>query len=490
MAKKSDPEFDLAPAIPFQHGSNGEFVPKPPGGDVHRAQRLYKEIVDDRSRRLGIGRRDFMASACGAAATLYVSNLLAGCGGSSSSNVDGGFNVDADSTFDGAKACEELMGDEFIFDVQTHHVNPEGAWRSAGTAWPFILGGFPQGSCGDMDPVDCFDQTHYLREIFVNSDTSVAVLTAVPAVEDENPLVASEQKQTADLVQMMSGSPRLLTHGLVLPDQGQAQLDGMSRLVSDYDIAAWKIYTQLGGWWLDDAEGLAFIERARSLGVKTICAHKGLSLPLPGFQTSFTAPRDIGVVANMFSDVNFVVYHSGYETDVTEGAYNAANPQGVDTLVKTMDDNSIAPGSNVYAELGSTWRNVMLTNDDQAAHVIGKLLLSFGEDRILWGTDSIWYGSPQDQIMAFRAFQIPEALRNAHGYPELTPQIKAKILGLNAAGLYGVDPEATLCEIREDQLAMRKQELPERPSPSFNDYGPVDRREFFAFLRSRGGTPG
>lgn len=490
VAKKSDPEFDPAPAIPFHNGSNGEFIPSPPGGSVERARRVYKEIVDDRSRRLGVSRRRFMASTCGAATTLYVANLLAGCGGSAGSGVDGGFNVDADSTLDGAKACEELGGDEFIFDVQTHHVNPEGAWRDAGTVWPFVLGGFPQGSCGDADPVDCFDVTHYIREMFINSDTSVAVLTAVPAVEDENPLVAAEQKETADLVRMMSGSPRLLTHGLVSPDLGQAQLDGMERLVNVHEIAAWKAYTQLGGWWLDDSAGIAFIEKARSLDVKTICVHKGLTLPLPGFSSSHSDPRDMAVVAKAYSDVNFVVYHSGYEESITEGAYNAASPQGVDTLVRAINDESIAPGSNLYAELGSTWRNVMLTNDDQAAHVLGKLLLAVGEDRLLWGTDSIWYGSPQDQIMAFRAFQIPEALRAAHGYPELTPAIKAKILGLNAAQLYGVDPTATLCEIKEDQLALRKQELPERPAPSFRDYGPVDRREFFAFLRSRGGTPG
>jgi hypothetical protein len=37
-----------------------------------------------------------------------------------------------------------------------------------------------------------------------------------------------------------------------------------------------------------------------------------------------------------------------------------------------------------------------------AAHGIGKLLAHLGEDNVLWGTDSIWYGSPQDQIQAFR----------------------------------------------------------------------------------------
>ena len=45
-------------------------------------------------------------------------------------------------------------------------------------------------------------------------------------------------------------------------------------------------------------------------------------------------------------------------------------------------------------------------------------------------------------IDAFRAFEIPTALCDEFGYPELTSERKAKILGLNAARVYGIDPEA------------------------------------------------
>ena len=43
---------------------------------------------------------------------------------------------------------------------------------------------------------------------------------------------------------------------------------------------------------------------------------------------------------------------------------------------------------------------------------------------------------------AFRAFTIPERLQERHGYPPLTPAAKEKILGLNAAAVYGVDLRA------------------------------------------------
>jgi hypothetical protein len=72
--------------------------------------------------------------------------------------------------------------------------------------------------------------------------------------------------------------------------------------------------------------------------------------------------------------------------------------------------------------------------------VLGKLLLAVGEDNLLWGTDSIFYGSPQGQIDALRAFQIPVSLRDQYGYPELTHGVKAKILGWNAASLYEINP--------------------------------------------------
>jgi hypothetical protein len=63
-----------------------------------------------------------------------------------------------------------------------------------------------------------------------------------------------------------------------------------------------------------------------------------------------------------------------------------------------------------------------------------------GEDRIVFGSDAVWYGSPQWQIEALWRFQIPEDMCRQYGYPRLTPQAKRKILGLNSARLYGLEP--------------------------------------------------
>jgi len=65
-----------------------------------------------------------------------------------------------------------------------------------------------------------------------------------------------------------------------------------------------------------------------------------------------------------------------------------------------------------------------------------------GDDHIVFGSDSLWYGGPGWQINALWRSQIPEAIREKWDYPELTTHAKRKILGLNSARLYGL-PRAT-----------------------------------------------
>jgi hypothetical protein len=107
----------------------------------------------------------------------------------------------------------------------------------------------------------------------------------------------------------------------------------------------------------------------------------------------------------------------------------------------------------------------------------------FGEDRILWGTDAIWYGSPQDQIQAFRAFEITPEYQEKFGYPALTPAIKAKIFGLNAAAVYGIDVAEIRKAQRWDRVARAREAYRDAPRPSHRTYGPRTRRELFALLK-------
>ena len=184
--------------------------------------------------------------------------------------------------------------------------------------------------------------------------------------------------------------------------------------------------------------------------------------------------------------MNFLLYHSGFVAEKKEGAYDEKRTDGVDALVTSLLANGIKPNSNVYAELGSTWRFAM-RDPDTAAHVMGKLFKYCGESNVLWGTDSIWYGSPQDQIQAFRTFQIAPELRAKHGYPEMTPALRAKVFGLNALKLYPVPKDVLDRHVRGDKVALARAEYrAERADPTFTTYGPKTRREFLA-LKSWGG---
>jgi len=98
----------------------------------------------------------------------------------------------------------------------------------------------------------------------------------------------------------------------------------------------------------------------------------------------------------------------------------------------------VAPYRNAYAEIGTTWASSVITFPTVAAHILGQLMKFLGPDRIVFGSDSVWYGSPQWQIDALWRFRIPEEMRKKYGYPQLTPEAKRKILGLNSAKLHGI----------------------------------------------------
>ena len=193
--------------------------------------------------------------------------------------------------------------------------------------------------------------------------------------------------------------------------------------------------------------GQRFIDHVREVGPPIICTHKGIS-SIVGTTPELADPSDIGPAAARNPDISFVVYHSGFEPNAGgKGAYDPNNtaPEGVDRLIRSLQLAQIEPNSNVYAELGGTWWMIM-RDPTVAAHVIGKLLKYVGEDRVVWGTDSIWFGTPQDQIQAMRTFQISEQFQEQYGYPALTDELKAKIFGVTSARLYDIDPVTGKCE--------------------------------------------
>jgi predicted TIM-barrel fold metal-dependent hydrolase len=489
---------DVDPGLPLKLWpcSNGEFLP-PPLDDLRtEAMRRARAAAEEHTRRYRWSRRRFLLSSAGMVAGLAA---LESCtrdrSRSTGTDPGGTFSVPRSAITDPEEATTTVHGapststtaepttttdeatttttappdEDVVVDVQTHFLE----------SGEFGLG-FPQSGCGEANPGDCFSAEYWRDLVLAQSDTRVAVISAVPVVADPDPLSVEAMERGRALAAELCGDGHVLIQGHAVPDVGpiEAAVAAMEEVAATHELSAWKVYTHSpSGWFLDDhdpdapAIGQRFLDACRSTGVPTIAVHKGLS-----GQNPYASPVDIGPAAAANPDLRFLVYHSGYEVSYTEGAYDPDGP-GVDRLVRSVTDAGIGPGGNVYAELGSTWRRVM-GNPDEAAHVLGKLLVAFGPERMLWGTDSIWYGSPQDQIAAFRAFEITPAYQEQFGYPALTPDVKRRILGRNAVELLGIEVPPPSCGPAEVEG------LRQAAGTANRTHGPVSRRDVVTtFLR-------
>jgi hypothetical protein len=373
------------------------------------------------------------------------------------------YEVEEQAVADPAAAASSFAGDGPVIDVQTHFVAPHsarfgidhtlGIYRELMPAW-----------WSETDDIVKYDLAAYIRNIFLEADIGVAILTSGPGVDDGRMLFNDEMAATRTLIDGFAGSSRLLNHAVVHADI-LTEVEAMPRWRDEFNPAAWKVYTPgriapgggwTSGWMLDDEEyGLPFLERVRQAGPKRICVHKGIS----GLVDN-GSPRDIGPAAKAFPDIEFLVYHSGFAFPLgdapAEGPYveETAN-LGVNRLIHSCREAGIGPGGNVHAELGTTWFS-LIRRPVEAAHVLGKLIRHFGADNVIWGSDSIWYGSQQPLIDAFRSFQIPDWMCERFGYEKLTPEAKEKILGRNAARVYGVDLGKVRAEMADDDLQWGK----------------------------------
>ena len=442
MADSSSAPHPAPPLL--AHRSSDEYAPVPWGPAQSRAASVAAARGERRARVLGLSLPEYLADRRGTAATLRA--LDAAHGG-------GFYRVAADAETDADAAGETFAATGPVIDVQTHLVDAT-RWHGEGAA---ALAGFlrlvdPDRWPGDVDP-RLIDAAAWAGHVFGESETAVALLTSTPGPVDRNVLSNRQIAATREIVDRYAGAGRVRTHAIVHPNEGAAELDAMVAASDALGPSGWKCYTlygsptaasPTGGWFLDDDEiGFPFLERVRALGPKVVATHKGLGGPVPDASVAAASPRDIGPAAAAFPDIAFLVYHSGYERDpdAEEGPFRTEGPwSGVDRLVASLAAAGLAPGANVYAELGSTWY-LMLRRPPEAAHVLGKLLRAVGPDRIVWGTDSVWYGSPQPLIDAFRAFEIPERMQEEFGYPALTGAVKAAILGVNARTVYGIDDD-------------------------------------------------
>ncbi|BFU94562.1 MAG: putative Amidohydrolase 2 [Nitrospira sp.] len=467
--------------IPTRNVSNGEFIPVPQTLQQGRVEYRVAHLADRAAGRLGISRREFLRGTGGIAAALLAMNGIFGRF----------FGIGEVELFEPSAFAEQQGDPYFIFDVQTHYVSTDydptdaESRRKGAVSKQALIAlrrriretGVNPALAGDRGTMDDLSWQNFVKEIFLDSETSIGLISTPPGPYPQAAVVPpKEMAHIRDEINELAGSRRMLAHGLATPQLGSADLDFMAMQAETLGIEAWKCYTGScpkgfdRGWWMDDETvSYPMLEQARKLNVKRVCVHKGLPLgPVP----DYNHPKDLIKAAKDFPDITFLVYHSGFKT--VAGIDDVFAQSGeIPWTTEFCRMKKREPGmTNIYMELGSTFAQLVTARPEMCAHLIGQIVEAFGVEHVLWGTDSIWYGSPQWQIEAFRRFQIPDEFVERHRYQPLTRDVKAKIFGLNAARVFGVDVTATRREVPRDYLGrMRMSYLEEGPEPSHRLYG-------------------
>jgi uncharacterized protein len=500
--ERADDADDLRSPIPTQMVSNGEYLPNPQTEEQKRVEVRIKELADAASRRLGVSRRKFLASSGGMAAAFVAMNEAHGEeyfkvskeemfeSGAHAKNGPPSNLFVLDDQLHTIRSSRTGPGNALRDIAEGNHssLNPTDLpdeLNRVNFPWNPALIGLPNLNSN-------FHLVQFIKDVYLDSQVTIGILSnntsaAVPGVGTPRPpknvqeseagefLSATQTASVRDWVNQIAGSTRMLAHGQLFPGVGN-QHDPVYGDYHRWQIEnlhpdSWKGYTSANSakldsdpnsvmtqWALDDEqvaypmyEVITAPEYRNQLkahpGFYNICIHKGLStnadvtadssIPL-GF------PKDIPKAARDWPMLNFIIYHScirpGFWVrnallDVQSGNMRAGVPDILWTTRFLVDS---APYPNVYSEIGTTFASSVITFPSVCAHILGQALKFLGEDRVVFGSDSVWYGAPQWQIEALWRFQIPEAMRTRYGYPQLTERIKRKILGLNNARLYGI----------------------------------------------------
>jgi predicted TIM-barrel fold metal-dependent hydrolase len=455
--------------VPTQIVSNGEFNPLPQTREQQQVEARIKEMSSDLGRRHGMSRRQFLASSAGMAAAFLAMNEVFG-------HVFDVSPAEAQQPGVAADRSRALAG-QFIVDVQTHFVRDDfsqegllGLAKYAKQHWHPALAG--------ENNLARFKFENYVQEIFVDSDTKVALLSGAPFDDANWDFLSNDHINAARTgINRIADSRRLLSHAVFTPKKG-GWMDAVDHAIARLKPDSWKGYTigdplfpsKQGSYWRLDDEKLMypFYEKIAKSGINTVCIHKGL-LPLdyekswPGVW-EYATPWDVGKVAKDWPQLNFVMYHGALRAfleppDVAMAEFEQSG------RIKWATDLAEIPGkygvTNVYSDVGTAFANSAVANPRFAAAFIGTLVRGLGADHVLWGSDSVWYGSPQWQIEAMRRLEIPDDLRRKHGFAPLGAAdgaVKSAIFSGNAARLYNIHQRAALGALSGDKIAAIKAE--------------------------------
>jgi predicted TIM-barrel fold metal-dependent hydrolase len=465
------PDNTAFPApVPLQMVSNGEFNPLPQTADQRKVEARLKDLADQNGGKLGLDRRQFLRTTCGMAAAFTAMNEVFG----PLFKVD---PAEAKEPEAGAARAASLSK-QFIFDDQLHFVRDDypfegilGLANYAADNWNPAMKQEPIGM-----GLDRLKFANFVKEIYLDSDTTVGLLSGAPFDDPTKWLLSNDQmKAASESLNSVAGSRRLLFHSLVTPKQ-PGWMEEVDRVIAVVHPTSWKSYT-IGDplspaktkypWRLDDETLMyPFYEKAVRAGITNLCIHKGL-LP-KDYETSipnawrYATVDDVGKAAKDWPQMNFIIYHAALRAFVENTSDDLAEFERTGYIRWSSDLAAIPQKfgvSNVYAELGSSFAVSAVSNPRFCAAFLGTLIKGMGSDHVVWGTDSVFYGSPQWQIEALRRLEIPDDMQKKYAFAPLGPAdgaAKSAIFGFNSARLYHVDLHAAANELPFDGIAKQK----------------------------------
>ena len=487
-------KLNLDLPIPTQIVSNGEYLPPSQSNVQKQVEALTVEMADKNAKHLNMSRRQYLQTSCGMATAFLAMNQIYG---------GGVFKVNEAEARDPEMMLERTarVEGQFIFDDQTHFLRDDFPHEAILGLGEFAAEHWNPKLKEEGLSLTRYKFENYIAELWYRSDTKMSLLSGAPFDDPSWWLLHNDQIVAArDMVNDFAGSQRMLGHTVITPGQ-DGWMDEVDRAIEVLKPDSWKSYT-IGDplspskypWRLDDEELMyPFYEKAvnaaRNGGPKaTICIHKGL-LP-PDYETSFkgvwqyATVDDVPKAAQDWPEMNFIIYHSALRPflELPDQAWNEFEESG--GYIKWASDLAAIPEkygvTNVYGEIGSTFANSAVAHPRFCAAFIGTLVKGMGADHVVWGSDTVWYGSPQWQIEAMRRLEVPEDMQKKYGLPALGGEnslTKQAIFGLNSARIYelGLNEANNLPDMpsfSEDKLGQLAQKFREEGGqPSNKRYG-------------------
>lgn len=458
-------EAEAGLPIPTRIMSNGEYSPLPQTGHQKRVELALHDLADALAPALNLDRRSFLKSSFGMAAAFSALNSVFGPS----------YAVAQDDLTDAAAMAEwsSRHADQFIFDGHLHFVHED-------YDWPGILGfrnaarmmqaeGIPARAPG----FDDVKFENFAKEVYFDSDTTVGIVSTATSDDPQRRFLTNEQI-ARDVARLndAAGSRRLMGHAAFHPGI-EGWWEAMEEAIEVHRPISWKGYTigdplspeSVAPWRLDD-EALVYpaYERMVEAGITNVCIHKGLmpadyATRMPDLWPYATVD-DVGKAAQDWPQLNFIIYHAAlrpvvmFDPGFVQAFEESGRMEWVSDLAEIPERFGV---TNVYADVGTSFGQGAITQPRLAAALMSILVRGLGEDRVLWGTDAVWWGSPQWQIEAFRRIEVAEDLQERFGLPSLGASdgpLKTRIFGLNSADLYGfTSEERTVAHYQDDRLS-------------------------------------